>query len=132
MLHNAYISRFGAIPKRHQPNKWHLIINLSHPQGHSVKDNISKTHCSLSYITVDDTIEKLLELGPHTLLEKVDIKIVIRLLPVHPADRSFLAMQWGNSICIDGCLPFGLHSAPKLFGIMSDLLSWIGPPKKIS
>ena len=121
-----HISRFGVIPKTHQPNKWRLIIDLSHPQGHSVNDNIPKMLCSLSYITVDDAIEKILELGPHTLLTKVDIKSAFRLLPVHPADRSLLAMQWDNSIYIDGCLPFGLRSAPKLFNITADLLSWIG------
>ena len=127
-----HISRFGVIPKSHQPNKWRLIIDLSHPQGHSVNDNIPKTLCSLSYITVDDAIEKILELGPHTLLAKVDIKSALRLLPVHPADRSLLAMQWNNSIYIDGCLPFGLRSAPKLFNIMADLLSWIGQHRGIS
>ena len=127
-----HISRFGVIPKSHQPNKWRLIIDLSHPQGHSVNDNIPKTLCSLSYITVDNAIEKILELGPHTLLAKVDIKSAFRLLPVHPADRSLLAMQWDNSIYIDGCLPFGLRSASKLFNIMADLLSWIGQHRGIS
>ena len=91
-----------------------------------------KTLCSLSYITVDDAIERILELGPNTLLAKVDIKSAFRLLPVHPADRNPLVMQWGSSIYIDGCLPFGLHSAPKLFNIMADLLSWIAQQKGIS
>ena len=72
---------------------------------------------SLSFITVEDAIGKILELGPHTLLGKVDMKSAFRLLPAHPADRSLLAIQWG------GCLPFGLRSAPKLFNIMADLLS---------
>ena len=129
---SVHISRFGVIPKSHQPNKWRLIIDLSHPQGHSVNDNIPKTLCSLSYITVDDAIERILELGPNTLLAKLDIKSAFRLLPVHPADRNLLAMQWGSSIYIDGCLPFGLRSAPKLFNIMADLLSWIAQQKGIS
>ena len=90
---SVHISRFGVIPKSHQPNKWHLIIDLSHPQGHSVNDNIPKTLCSLSYITVDDAIERILELGSNSLLAKVDIKSAFRLLPVHPADRNLLAMQ---------------------------------------
>ena len=81
---------------------------------------------------MDDAIEKILELGPHTQLAKVDIKSAFRLLPVHPADRSLLAMQWDNSIYIDGCLPFGLRSVPMLFNIMADLLSWIGQHRGIS
>ena len=127
-----HISRFGVIPKSHQSNKWHLIIDFSHPQGHSVNDNIPKILCSLSHITVDDAIERILELGPNTLLAKIDIKSAFRLLPVHPADRNLLAMQWGSSIYIDGCLPFRLCSAPKLFNIMADLLSWIAQQKGIS
>ena len=126
------ISRFGVIPKHHQPNKWRLIIDLSHPQGYSVNDYIPKTLCSLSYITVNDAIDSIVELGPHTLLAKVDIKSAFRLLPVHPADRNLLAMEWCNNIYIDGCLPFGLRSAPKLFNILADLLSWIAQQQGIS
>ena len=77
------ISRFGVIPKHHQSNKWRLIMDLSHPQRHSINDYIPKTLYSLSYITVDDAINSIVELGPHTLLAKVDIKNAFRLLPVH-------------------------------------------------
>ena len=52
-----YISRFKVISKNHQKNKWRLIVDLSFPKGKSVNDGISKTLCSLSYITVDDAIE---------------------------------------------------------------------------
>jgi len=34
-------------------------------------------------------------------------------------------MKWNNSLYIDTCLPFGLRSAPKLFDILADLLTWI-------
>ena len=111
------VSRFSVIPKSHQPNKWRLIIDLSYPRRHSVNDHIPKPLRSLSYITVDDAVKAIMGLGPHTLMVKVDIKSAFRLLPVHPADRNLLAMEWGNHIYIDGSLPFGLHSAPKLFNV---------------
>ena len=119
-----HISRFGVIPKHHQPNKWRLI-DLSHPADHSVNDGIPKSLCSLSYITIDSAISNILELGRRTLLAKIDIKHAFRLLPVHPADRYLLAMRWKNQIFVDTCLPFGLRSAPKLFNILADLLSWV-------
>ena len=50
----AHISRFGVIPKSHQPDKWRLIVNLSHPKGKSVNDGIPKHLCSMSYITTDN------------------------------------------------------------------------------
>ena len=128
----AHISRFGVIPKSHQPNKWRLIVDLSHPAGHSINDGIPKRLCSLTYIKVDSAINYIQSLGKGTLLAKIDIKSAFRLLPVHPADRHLLAMEWDHKIYIDTCLPFGLRSAPKLFNLLADLLSWILQEKKVT
>ena len=124
-LPGIQISRYGVISKSHQTGKWRLIVDLSHPKSYSVNDGIPKSLCRLLYITVDDAINKVLELGPNTLMVKIDIKSAFRLLPVHPADRHLLAVEWQNKIFINTCLPFGLRSAPKLFNILADLLSWI-------
>ena len=128
----AHISRFGVIPKGHQPNKWRLIVDLSHPAELSVNDRIPKHLCSLSYITIDTAIRQILTCGPGTLLANINIKSAFRLLPVHPADHHLLAMQWSNHIYINTCLPFGLRSASKLFNILADLLSWIVEQKGVS
>ena len=122
---HAHISRFGVIPKHHKPDKWRLIVDLSHPADFSVNDGIPKELCSLTYITVDITTHHIMKFGPSALLAKMDIKNAFRLLPVHPADCHLLAMEWNNGIYIDTCLLFGLRSAPKLFNILADLLSWI-------
>ena len=132
LIPNAHVSRFRVIPKNHQPNKWRLIVDLSHPAGRSINDGIPKDLCSLTYITVDTAIEQIMASGRGTLLAKIDIKNAFRLLPVHPADRHLLAMKWGNQLYIDTCLPFGLRSAPKLFNILADLLSWILEKKGVS
>ena len=121
----VHISRFGVIPKGHQPNKWRLIVDLSHPSSCSVNDSIPKSLCSLKYITKDDAIHRILKYGPNTLLSKVDIKSAFRLIPVHPADRHLLGILWRKQVYLDKCLPFGLRSAPKLFNILADLVSWI-------
>ena len=125
LVPNANVSRFGVIPKFHQPNKWRLIIDLSYPKGKSVNDGIRKDLCSMSYISVDDAIRQIITLGQGTLLAKIDIKSAFQLIPVHPADRHLLAMEWQGAIYIDTCLPFGLCSAPKLFNVLADLLEWI-------
>ena len=129
-LDNAYklvthISRFGVIPKSHQPNKWRLIVDLSHPVDFSVNDSILKNLSSIVYITIDTAIQEILRLGKGTMLAKIDVKSAFRLMPVHPMDRHLLGMSWTDGIYIDTCLPFGLRSAPKLFNIMADLLAWI-------
>ena len=100
-------------------------MDLSHPKGHSVNSGISKELCSLSYITVDNAITQAQSMGRGTLLTKIDIKSAFHLLPVNPADCHLLVMRWKQQLYIDTCLPFGLRSAPKLFNVLADLLSWI-------
>ena len=112
-------------PLLQHSHKWQLIVDLSYPKHYSINNGIPKHLCSLRYVTVDDAIAKILESGPNSFLAKVNIKHAFRLLPIHPADRYLLTMEWNQSIYIDTCLPFGLRSAPKLFNIMADLLSWI-------
>ena len=38
---------FGVVPKNNQPGKWHLILDLSSPDGHSVNDSIPKSPLDL-------------------------------------------------------------------------------------
>ena len=83
-------------------------------------------------ITIDNAIQNILNYGEHTILAKVDIKSAFRLVPVHPANRHFLGMRWWKQIYVHSCLPFGLLSAPKLFNILADLVSWIAIQQGIS
>ena len=43
-----HVSRFGAIPKKRQPGRWRLIVDLLSPSERSVNDYISPLLCSLS------------------------------------------------------------------------------------
>ena len=72
-----HISRFGAIPKKHQPGKWRLIVDLSSPQDQSVNDGIDPALCSLSYASVEDAAAFVLRAGRGALLAKLDIKVSI-------------------------------------------------------
>ena len=121
----AHLSRFGVIPKRHQPGKWRLILDLSHPPGQSVNDGIAKELSSLKYVTVDDAAQIIMQMGPGTKLAKIDIAHAFRNIPVHPCDRHLLGMAWGDKVFIDTTLPFGLRSSPKIFSAISDSLEWI-------
>ena len=60
---SLHVSRFGVIPKSHQPNKWRLIVDLSHPPDWSVNTGISRELCSMSYVTIDDAVRKLVSVG---------------------------------------------------------------------
>ena len=60
------VSRFGVILKPHQPRKWRLIVDLSHPKGESVNDGIDPELCSLVYTSVDEAVNRVLRLGRGT------------------------------------------------------------------
>ena len=59
------------------------------------------------YVTIDDTINQVVKLGPGTLLVKADIKGAFRLLPVHPADCQLLQITWkGFVLFVTDMFPF--------------------------
>ena len=110
-----HVSRFGVIPKPHQPGKWRLIVDLSYPKGASVNDGVDPELCSLTYTSVDEAVQWILRRGRGALLAKFDIASAYRIVPVHPHDHPLLGMAWKQQHLVDAALPFGLRSAPKLF-----------------
>ena len=83
---------------------------------------------SLQYVQVDDITKQLLQLGPGTLMAKLDIKSAYTNVPVNLDNCPLLGMQWDGKIqCvyIDAALPFGLRSAPKVFNVVADAIEWI-------
>ena len=116
---------FGVIPKLHKPGKWRIIVDLSSPEGHSVNDYISKEHCSITYISIDDIANTVLQLGRGSLLAKADVQEAFHIIPVAPTDRLLLATQWKDELFLDKVLPFGLRSAPIIFTAVADTLEWV-------
>ena len=124
-LTGAHISRFGVIPKPHQPGKWRLIVDMSHPKGRSVNDGILPELCSLAYASIDGAVKIILQQGRGSELAKLDVTNAHRIIPVHPEDHSLLGMRWKGKLFIDTALPFGLRSALKIFTAVADGLQWI-------
>ena len=119
------INRLGVVPKGCAAGKWHLITDLSFLEGRSVNDGIDLLVCSLRYMTVNKVARAAGRLGVGTLLAKLDIRSAYRLIPVHPDDRPLLGFQWQGVQYVDGMLPFGLHSAPKIFTAIANALEWV-------
>ena len=66
-----------------------MIMHLSAPLDSSV---ISKEEFTLRYSAVDDAARIIRELGPNTLLAKVNIQSAFRTIPVRPEDRELLGI----------------------------------------
>ena len=90
----------------------------------SVNAGVTQDLCSILYTSVDEVVKLIQHMGYGTLLAKMDLKEAYRSIPVHPADRPLLAVQWGGKTLVDGVLPFSLCSAPKLFSAVADGLLW--------
>ena len=89
-----------------------------------MNDGIDRQLCSLSYTRIDDVARRIVQLGPGTLLAKLDLQSAYRIVPVHADDRPLLGVRWGNDVFLDAALPFGLRSAPKIFSAIADALLW--------
>lgn len=124
-IEGLHISSFGVIPKRGQPGKWRLIVDLSAPVGASVNDGIDPESYSLQYVKVADIIRMVSSLGTGALMAKFDVEAAYRNIPVHPGDRNLLGMKWKGQYYVDLVLPFGLRSAPYIFDSVASLVEWI-------
>ena len=52
---------------------------------------------------------------------KLDLKAAYRHMP---DDQGLLAIKWGDEVYVNSALPFGLHSAPKIFTAVAYGISW--------
>lgn len=120
-----HVSSFGVIPKKGQPGKWRLIVDLSSPGGASVNDGINPDEFTLHYITVDQIIRMVSRFGKGALMAKFDVEAAYRNIAVHPSDRYLLGMKWRGQYYVDLALPFGLRSAPYIFNAVAELVEWI-------
>ena len=124
-MQDLHVSSFGVIPKKRQPDKWHLIVDLSSLQGHSVNDGIHPESWHLQYIKMDDIIKMVSKFGPGVLVAKFVIESAYRKIAIHPSDRHLLGLKWRIAYYTDLALPLGLRSAPAIFNSVAELVAWI-------
>ena len=131
-LPGIQINRFGVIPKGRQQNKLRLIADLSFPKDYSVNDGVPKPLYSLSFITIDGAIDgtctKLLFWSRHASSQARYQECV----PLTTCASSGQTPIGNALVYIDTCLPLGLRSAPKLFSLLADFLSWIIKERGVS
>ena len=92
---HVHVSKFGIIPKSHQPGKWRLIVDLSSPAGRSVNDGIPAELCSLSYVKLEHVVQRLINLGPGAQLAKFDIKSAYPHADSQPFNTASCGMEEG-------------------------------------
>ena len=112
------VNPFGVIPKRHRPNKWRLIVDLSLPTGKSVNDAIDRDLCSIAYMSIDNAVSFIQALGPVCLLAKLDLSEAYRAVSANPPPGPSAASNViGGGHLIGWCSPlWPLLRAQDFFG----------------
>ena len=100
-LPNIQISSFGVIPRKGQPGEWHLLVDLSSPQGSSVNDGINPDEFSMHYIKLEQIISMVAKHGLGAVMAKVDVEAAYRNIAVHPEDQYLLGMKWQGHFFVD-------------------------------
>ncbi len=93
-------SPFGVIPKKGRPGKWRLIVNLSVPEGRSVNEGIDKELCRVKYMSIDNVVQRVLQLGVGAEIAKADISKAYRNVPVHPRETGGSWVWNGKERCL--------------------------------
>ena len=96
-----------------------------HSDHPSINSLIDKESYSLSYVSVDDAIRRIHQLGRGAWMNKADIQDAFKLLPIKPSLWRFYGVKWDNRYYFFTRLPFGSRSSPKLFDLFSQAIVWI-------
>ena len=117
-------SRMAVIPEK-TPEKWQVIVDLSHPGDRSVNHLIRREATHVAYLSTGDAAHLMHFLRRNALMAKLDIKEAYRIIPIHPDDHRFFGVCWQGQVYVDCQLPFGLASAPVIFSALGEALEWI-------
>ena len=125
---HLYISPFMTREKPDSEVK-RTIVDLSWPESYSVNDGVLRdeylgSKFLLHYPSVDDIVNKLNELGPGSLMFKVDISRAFRQLKVDPGDIDLLGLKQ-DAYFIDQSVPFGYRHGSIFFEKVTDSIRYI-------
>ena len=107
----THISLFITREKNNSANR-RVIVDLSWPVQASVNDFTPKTEYlgtvfRIQLPTVDDFVERLIEIGQGAKMFKIDLSRAFRQMKVDPRDYPNLCLSWQNQYYIDSSVAFG-------------------------
>ena len=124
-------AHFHCSPLLTRPKDLHkrrVILNLSHPYGASVNDQVSKLHFdkrkfTLRFPGIDDIVQKILETDD-PLIYKIDVARAFRNLRVDPVDAVKFGIYWDNCFYLDQSVTFGWTHGSAAFQMVSDAVTY--------
>ena len=92
--HPLISSPLGLVPKHN--GGFRRIHHLSHPSKHSVNDFIKKEYGILSYVTLAEITQMVVQAGRGCLIMKRDVKEAFRIVPVASHQQWLLSFSWNG------------------------------------
>ena len=138
LSHNALLGPADNIPFKHYhlsplltrpkpPDSRRVIVNLSHPRGHSVNSHIVGDRYDghsfdLRLPTIDHIIRSLSQFDD-PVLAKIDISRAFRNIRIDPSDALKLGISWENKYFIDAAAAFGWVHGTAAFELCTSAIS---------
>ena len=121
-------SPIGLVPKK-EKGDFRVIHDLSYPPGQSINDFIPPEETAVTYQSIDDAIEMLVQLGETAFMSKTDIEKAFRLIPLHKEVQHLFCMNWSDAYYIDLVMEMGCSSSCRIFEVFSTAITWIAKSK---
>ena len=128
-IENCHFSPFLTREKSNASHR-RVIIDLSWPKDASVNLGVDKnsylaSDFQLTFPTVDDTIDAIIDVRKWACLYKVDISRAFRHVKIDPFDYDLLGLKWRDVTFFDTCLLFGSRHRTQIFQRLSDAVRYI-------
>ena len=111
-------------------DKCRAILDLSHPQGLSLNDQVDKlafdtSKFLLKFPSTDDIVQEICDHGDNVTIAKIDVARAFHNLHLDPADDVKLGIKWHDEVFIDISVVFGWVHCSASFQRISDAVTYI-------
>ena len=131
---NTFSDAYHCSPLLTRPkdnDKRRIILNLSHPYGNSVNDDVLRDKFdgqkfTLKFPSVDGIVDKIVSLKDEDpVLYKIDVARAFRNIRVDPVDTVKLGIYWQGEYFLDLSVAFGWAHGSTMFQRLSDAIVYI-------
>ena len=111
-------------------DKRRVIIDLSWPHGHSVNNGVAtdrylETEFTLKFPSIDNIVQRIVDLKGDCLLFKIDLRRAFRQLKLDPRDIRHTGLAWNGKFYIDTSIPFGYRHGSLACQRVTDAIRYI-------
>ena len=122
-----FTNALGLVPKANQPNKWHLVTDMSSlhdPNNPSINSFIIQEDTTVHYRSFDEVLKLGRSHGPGCYMAKSDLDSAFCCIPMDRASLPFMGMLVQGNYYLDLFFPFLHHHVHINSSACKDLAMW--------